>query len=84
MNILELENAFPTPHFHFNEAASWIGKEVYLKHLRLMGSVEEMKRTEIGYDLLIDCGDFTVTLSKQEFARYADLKPGQVQLPVMH
>jgi hypothetical protein len=49
-----------------------------------MGFVEEMKRAERGYDLLIDCGDFTLVLSKQEFARYADVKPDQVQLPVMH
>jgi hypothetical protein len=39
MTILELENAFPTPHFHFNEAAAWIEKEVYLKHLRVMAFV---------------------------------------------
>jgi hypothetical protein len=84
MNTLELENAFPTSHFHMAEAFQWIGKEIYLKPFQRYGLVKEVKRTEEGYDLLIFCDTFSLLLSKPYFAKWVELKTNQVYLPVIH
>lgn len=84
MNILELENAFPTSHFHFNEAAEWLEKVVYLKNLGIFGIVEEIRYTDLGYDLLIVCPKFSLNFSKEEFIQEVELKLDQLQLPVLH
>jgi hypothetical protein len=84
MGILELEQYFPTPHFSFREADSWLGKEVYIKHIKQIGLVEEMKYTDEGYDLLIFLNGFSLLLSKPNFAKWVELKPKQIQLPILH
>jgi hypothetical protein len=84
MNPIEFENSFPILHFHFNEAYEWIGKQVFVKHIKQIGLVQEMKRAEKGYDLLIALDGFSLLLSKQNFAKWIELKPNQIKLPVMH
>ena len=84
MNLLELDSALPNPHFHFNEAYEWIGREVYLKNIGKFGLMEEMKYSDLGYDLLVVCDGFSVLLSKPNFVKWVELKPDQIKFPVMH
>ncbi len=84
MNIFDLDEAIPNLQFLFNEAHAWIGKEVYIKRMQRKGVVVEMKRNKVGYGLLIDCHGFFLHLTKPQFPKWIELKPDQIQLPVMH
>jgi hypothetical protein len=83
MNILELDQAFPEPHFVFNEAHEWIGKKVYVKNIRRTGYVEEMKRMEKGYALLVVCDGFSLLLKKPDFAQWIELQPKDATLSIV-
>jgi hypothetical protein len=83
MIVQQLDDVFPDPQFVFNEAYNWIGKEVYVKHIRRTGYVAEMKRMERGYALLVACDGFSLFLTKPQFAHWIELKPKKVTLSIV-
>jgi hypothetical protein len=83
MFIQQLDDVFPDPQFVFNEAYSWLGKKVYVKHIGKTGYVAEMKRMKVGYALLVVCDGFSLLLTKPQFAKWIEIKPQKPTLSIV-